>query len=292
MRSVLLFALLAACGTPVVQPLSEAKKLEPTKAVPKDSKTPVTAPEPPAATRPASPDPAAEIPFKRPGDAASQRDDLTFWGWSNDSARYAFEVRDHGPGATVCEGSYTLYIVDAARDTFAEGTPLKVEHKNKGDDDKCDPPDLGAEMEKQRPALLERHGIVITNQRAPILPSRVGSTTGTDKIPAWALQLGPDTLLRAELEVLHGGRDKAGEPGGAYRLTLKHGADEPKVLEPGQRRRPFVWNYDLDTGLAFLAPDGRHLAILVAMTQLSFEGDRHTYMSNGVALPPAWVPGA
>ncbi len=285
-RPVLLLALLAGCGLPEVQPINEVKKLEPTKAVPKDSKadTKTDRSAPP-------PSPAPETgPFKRLGDAAQQRDDLTFWGWSTDNTRYAFEVHDHGPGAMGCEGSYTLFVVDATRDAFVDGTPLKVEHKNKGDDH-CDPPDLAAEMERQRPAALQQHGIDVTNQRQPILPRRISTTTGREKHPAWLFQLGPGTQLRAELEVLHGGRDKAGEPGGAYRLTL-FGGDEQKVIEPGERRRPFVWNYSLDDGMAFLAPDGRHLAILVGTTQLSFEGDRHSVMSNAVALPPAWIPGA
>ncbi len=295
MRPVLLLALLAGCGLPVVHTINEAKKLEPEKAGPKDSKetkdskdakaAPETAPPVP------SPAPRADIPFKKNGEAASQRDDFTFWGWSADNTRYAFELHDHGPGATTCEGSYTLYVVDAARDAYVTGTPLVVEHKRK-EDDVCDPPDLAAEIEKLRPAALAQHGIVVDNQRPPSLPRRVSTSTGREKHPAWILTLGPGSQLRAELENRHGGRDKAGEPGGAYRLTLTRDGESPKVIEPGERRRPFVWHYDLDGGLVFLAPDGRHLALFVATTRLSFEGDRHSLMSNAVALPSTWIPGA
>lgn len=290
MRPALLLALLTGCGLPVVHSINEVKKLEPEKAVPKDSKPkPATDAAPPPSEP--SPAPAPDVPFRRLGDAAGQRDDFTFWGWSADNTRYAFELHDHGPGATACEGSYTLYIVDATRDAFVDGTPLKVEHKTRGDDN-CDPPDLAAAIASQRPAVLEQHGIVVDNQRPPGLPRRVATTTGREKFPAWIITLGPGAQLRAELEVLHGGREQAGEPGAAYRLSLTRDAAAPKVVEPSKRRRPFIWHYDLDGGLVFLAPDGRHVALFVATTQLSFEGDRHSLMTNAVALPAAWIPGA
>ena len=40
--------------------------------------------------------------------------------------------------------------------------------------------------------------------------------------------------------------------------------------------------------VAFVGPDGRHLAILLGTAQRSFEGDRHSYMSNGLKLPDGW----
>lgn len=294
MRPVLLLALLPACGAPVVHTIAEAKRLEPEKAVPKDSKD--SKPARPSSSFPETtppPSPAARTgPFRRPGAAAGQTDDFTFWGWSDDNQRYAFEVHDHGPGATLCEGSYTLFVVDAARDAFVAGTPLKVEHRTKGDEAPCDPPDLAAEMLRQVPPVLVANGINAGNQRPPIEPTRIATTTGLEKHPAWQIELAPDVRLRAEIEVRHGGREQAGEPGGAYRLTLQRDGAEPLVVEKGERRRPFVWNYSLDGGLAFLAPDGRRVAIFVATTQLSYEGDRHSWISNGVTLPPTWIPGA
>ncbi|MBL9107008.1 MAG: DUF2259 domain-containing protein [Myxococcales bacterium] len=280
MRRLVLLASIAGCGAPDVQPLNEAKRLEPEKSVPKDSKAktdPKPAPAPP---------PAPSGPYTRAGDKTTQTDDFTFWGWSSDNSRFAFEVHDHGPGARGCEGSYTLYVVDAAADKFADGTPLKVEHKTKADDD-CDPPDLGAEMARLRPAALTQHGIDPANQSPPVVPTPVTTTTGREKSPSWTLLLG-GAPVTAELAVLHGGREAAGEPGAAYRLTLRRDKTQ-KVVEPGTRRRPFVWNYSLDRGLAFVAPDGRHLALFVATTQLSFEGDRHSVMSNGLAVPPEWA---
>jgi predicted secreted protein len=284
-RAALALALLAACGAPVVQPLSEAKRREPDKAVPKDSKADAT----PAEPAPPPPPRANDRPWTRPGDAATQTDDLTFWGWSRDGQRYAFEVHDHGPGAARCEGKYVLYVVDATRDAFVDGTPLEIKHRSPGDE-RCDPPDLESEIERHRPELLHRHGIVVGHLRQPALPARVTTTTGAEKHPAWTLALGAGAPVRAEVETIGGGRDRAGDPGAAFKLTLTRGDDPPLALEKGERKRPFVWAYGLDGGAAFVSPDGGHLAVITAVTQLSFEGDRHTFMSNGAALPAAWRP--
>lgn len=280
LASGLALALLAACGVPEVQPLDEAKRLEPTKAVPKDSKTepaPTPAPSPAPAPAPAT------GPYTVAGDRAQQRDELTFWGFSADGRRYAFETYYYGPGATVCEGLATLYVVDAATDTFAEGSPIEIKHRDP-EADRCEPPDLKAEMARHRDELLHRHNIVIGNQGPAIVPTRAAGPK-----PSWLLNL-PGGPLNAELEVLFGGRDKAGEPGAAYTLTLRGPGDLVTVVEAGKRRRPFIWDYSLEGGVAFLSPDRQHLAIVLTSKQLSFEGDRHSYMSNGLKTPAAPNP--
>ena len=271
-----------ACGAPVVQPLAEAKRLEPTKAVPKDSK--IEAPPEPEPTPPPAPEAG---PYTRQGDRAQQRDELTFWGFSADGRRYAFETYYYGPGAAECEGLASLYVVDADTDTFAEGSPLEIKHREP-DADRCDPPDLKAEMSRHRDELLHRHAIVIGNQGPAITPNR-DSTSSRAAAPIWTLLL-PDGPLRAELAALFGGRENAGEPGAAYTLTLRGPGDTTTVVEDGKRRRPFVWDYSLDGGVAFLAPDGKHLAIVLTTKQLSFEGDRHSYLSNGIKPPAASNP--
>jgi len=277
----LALALLAACGAPDVQPLEQAKRLEPTKTVPKDSKptpAPIPAPEPVVV-----PESGA---YTRPGDRASQRDELTFWGFSPDGRHYAFETYYYGPGAAECEGLATLHVVDADTDTYAEGTPLEIKHRDPGAD-RCDPPDIKAEMERHRAEMLHRHGILTGNQGAPIIPTLDITTRGVS--PSWTLML-PDGPLRAELAVLHGGRENAGEPGAAYTLTLHGAAGTKTLVEDGKRRRPFVWDYSLDGGVAFLSPDRKHLAIVLTTKQLSFEGDRHSYLSNGLKTPAPLNP--
>ncbi len=279
----LALALVAACGAPDVQPLHEAKRLEPTKAVPKDSKTspPTSTPEPtPEPTPTPAPTPAAYV---RPGDRATQRDELTFWGFSTDGQRYAFETYYYGPGAAECEGVATLYVVDADTDTFAAGTPHEIKHRQP-DAERCDPPDIKAEMSRHRDELFHKHDIVVGNQGAPIVPVR--ESGGPGKAPTWTIALPGGPSLRAELSVQHGGRDKAGDPGAAYTLTLAAGGAAPAlVVEPGKRRRPFVWDYSLEDGVVFVGPDGKHLAIVLTTLQLSFEGDRRSFMSNGIKTP-------
>jgi len=271
-----------ACGAPVVQPLDEAKRPEPPRAVKdaKDSKD--SKDKTPAAAEPEPAKPAE--PYLRAGDPKDQRDELRFWGFSDDGTRYAFETYNHGPGAASCEGEASLFVVDADKDAFVDGAPLVLKHKQP-DAARCDPPDLRAEMDRHREQLLHRHGIVIGNQGPAIVPAPAVNEKGKARASTIALPSG--TSLRAEVEVIGGDRDKA-ERGAAYKLTLIREGQPPKVLEPGERRRPFIWDYNLDEGVVFVGPDGRHLAIVLGTAQLSFEGDRHGYMSNGLKLPDGW----
>lgn len=274
-RVLLALALLAACGAPELQPLHEAKRREPDKV-----KTP---PEPEPEAPPAPP----PEPYSRPGDPATQRDELRFWGFSADGLRYAFETFDAGPGAVKCEGEASLFIVDSERDTFVDGLPLILKHKQP-DAERCDPPDLHAELARHRDELFHRHGIVVGNQGPAIVPRPAVTTRGTGR--ASTIDLPSGKQLRAELEVKDGDREKVGERGAAYRLTLAVDGDPaPRIVEDGERHRPWIWDYDLDQGLAFIGPDGHHMAILLGTTRRSFEGDRHSYMSNGLRLDDAWL---
>ncbi len=289
-RPILLtLALLTACGAPVVQPLEEAKRREPDSTAPKpktadkagDKTTPASTPE---SAEPAAPAPVAE-PYARAGDPKDQRDELRFWGFSADGTRYAFETFYAGPGATTCEGQASLFIVDADSDSFVAGSPLVLKHKQP-DAERCDPPDLRAEMDRHREQLLHRHGIVTGNQGPAIVPAPAVNTKGTARASTVALPAG--STLRAEIQVIDGDREKVGERGAAYKLSLIKEGQAPKVIEPGTRRRPFMWDYNLDEGVVFVGPDGRHLAIVLGTAQRSFEGDRHSYMSNAVKLPDGW----
>jgi hypothetical protein len=274
-RVALVLVLLTACGAPELQPLHEAKKREADKPPP--TPTPPPAPEP-------EPEPE---PFRRAGDPKQQRDLLQFWGFSADGLRYAFETYDHGPGAVKCEGEASLFIVDAEQDSFVDGLPLILKHKQP-DAERCDPPDLRAELDRHRDELFHRHGIIVGNQGPAIVPRPAVTTSGSGR--SSTLDLPSGKQLRAQLEVLDGDREKVGERGAAYRLTLAADGDPaPRIVEPGERRRPWIWDYDLDQGLAFIGPDGHHMALLLATTRRSFEGDRHSYMSNGLRLDDSWL---
>ena len=275
-RVALALVLLAACGAPDLQPLHEAKRREPDKA-----------PGKPDTPEPDAPPPPPPEPYSRAGDPAEQRDELRFWRFSADGQRYAFETFDSGPGAVKCEGEASLFIVDAGRDAFVDGLPLVLKHRQP-DAERCDPPDLRAELSRHRDELFHRHGIIVGNQGPAIVPRPAVTIEGTAR--ASTIDLRSGTQLRAEIEVLDGDREKVGERGAAYRLTLTADGDAaPRVVESGERRRPWIWDYNLDEGLAFIGPDGHHMALLLGTARRSFEGDRHSYMSNGLRLDDSWL---
>lgn len=279
---------LAACTAP--SPEKTAPTPDPGKP-PVQEAPPQATPPKEAPTEP--PAPAAKLlgePFERAGDVAKQVDALTVWGWSKDGRYFAFETNYGGPGATTCEGELDLFIVDADTDTFAEGGRLTIKHKNP-EAARCDPPDLKAAMAAQRPDILKKYDIEPGHLTAPVEFVAAGGEPPALKRYTLALPAGGSAT--AELTVLFGGRDavldKNNKPqGAAFRLTLQRDKEEPVTLEKGERRRPFVWDYDLGKGLAFFSPDRKHAAVLTATIQLSFEGDRTSYMASGFRLPPGW----
>lgn len=265
--------LAAACSTPdapAARPSSRAQQAAPTE---------------PTAYCPTPGTPAA--PYVRAGDRHQQRDDLTVWGWSRDGRRFAYETFDAGPGAATCEGLVRLLIVDADTGTLApDGLhELRPTHP---DQEPCDPPDLRAAMAAARPAILQRHGIDVGHLLPPAEP--LAAPAPRPGVSAHAILLPSGTTATATLEVLNGGdRERAfqGE-GAAFKLELAVPGQPPLVLESGGSPHPYLWNFDLDRGLVFVSPDGTHLALLIATTQVSFEGDRTSYIARAFRIPPNW----
>jgi hypothetical protein len=252
-----------------------------------------TAPAPSPPVEPATPAPHPEPappvvgkPFHRPGDRADQLDGLTFWGFSKDGRYFAFETAYAGPGATVCEGQVDLFIVDADTDSFPPDGHIEIRPKH-ADIEPCDPPDLQAAMDAQRPVLLRKYGIEPGHLLPPAEPLAAGEPR--PGVERYKLPLPSGGTGIAELEVLDGGRETAHEgKGAAFKLSVTVGEAPPLLIEPGQRRRPYIWDYDFGRGLAFYSPDRSHAALLTATIQLSFEGDRTSYLANGIVLPASW----
>lgn len=244
-----------------------------------------------AAAKPAEPSPAPVVapapspvvgaPYHRTGDRGRQVDALTFWGWSRDGRYFAFETAYAGPGAAACEGQIDLFVVDADTDTIARDGHLEVHHADP-DGEPCDPPDLQATMDAARPALLRRYGVEPGHLRAPIEPRPAAASDGK----RYTLALPSGRVVEATLSVRHGGRDVAHEGGASFTLELAAAGGPPLLVEPGQRRRPFVWDYAL--GPLFVSPDGGHAALLVRTTRLSFEGDRTSAMATSFVVPAGW----
>lgn len=251
----------------------------------------VPADEPRVADAPgcaAAPPATLGAPYQQPGDPRHQVDALTVWGWSPDGRHLAIETFDAGPGAATCEGAARLFVVEADSDTLVPGGYTEVRPKHP-DQEPCDPPDLRAALAPERTALLKRYNIEVGHLLAPAEPLPApGESADPDK-KSYAILLPSGRTATAILEVLDGDRERAFEArGSGFKLDLRVPGRPPLQLEPGVRRRPYVWNYDLDRGLVFTSPDGTHMAILIATTEISFEGDRTSWTATAFRIPSGW----
>ena len=255
--------------------------------------SPGVSPAPSATPEPAAPSPPPPpAPTVEPGDpfhqattrkASSTYDGFTFWGWSADGLHYAFETADPGAGAVECEGRYDLFVVDARTDKYADGGHVSLKHNEpEPSDGVCTPRDLAGAWPARRDPVLDKHGIVRGALQGPVAYQAVDDSGSLWQVatPKGPLQLGfsVDTPGRDGVMMTPGA-------GASYTLKYRHPGGEWTVLEPGTRTRETVHAYSLGDGFAFFSPDGAHGALFVSRTHLSFEGDRVTYMSNGLRVP-------
>jgi hypothetical protein len=212
-------------------------------------------------------------------------EDVVFWGWSEDGARFAFETWMPGEGGADCDMRYELYVVDVAGDRYADGGHLTGTHSSpEGGPNGCDPPDLGAAVAPKREAHLSKFGILVGLGAKPIEFEKKDAENYEIRLPE-----SPARSLGVHFRVASDGRDAAFDSpdgGAAYELRLSPDGGAPWTVEAGTRRRPMVWDYSLLPGRAFLSPDGRNLALLLARAHVAYEGDRLGWMANGVRLPP------
>ena len=273
MRAATGLLALAACTAAGPAPRAGSRPAAEVVAAPGPTTAATTAVTPPAAA-------TRGEPFRREGDVAAQVDALTFWGFSADGQRFAFETFYAGPGGARCEGEVDLFVVDVARDAYVPGGHVEIKHRDP-EGEPCDPPDLRAAMEARRAGLLEAQGIVVGAFAPPAAPIPIGD----DRVDIFLVDLARGRTGSLDIDVLDGGRERAHEGAGAgFKLTLTVGG-RSIVVEPGARRRPYVWDYDPGRGLVFVSPDGRNAAFLTATIALSYEGDRTSFMANGVRLP-------
>ncbi len=199
-------------------------------------------------------------------------DRFTFWGWSSDGARFAFETYMPGEGGVSCDMVHDVFVVDARTDDFAAEGRLSVGYDwPEGGPNGCQPPDLKGRVAVERPGFLAGHGITVGRLLAPE-----------------AMEAADQGFVASgesfTFEVLHGTDDAYGEAaaqGAAYRLVRTTGGLD-QVLEPGTRRRSYVLDYA--PAWLFRSPDGVHAAVVVKREHSAFEGTRWSYMANGFAL--------
>ncbi len=278
MRYLALLLLLAACdpADPVPDPPPEATPAATPEATP--AATPAATPLPtPEAT------PALRAPYHRASarKGTSTYDAFTFWGWSADGHFYAFETFDPGPGATECEGRYDLFIIDARSDKYADGGHVRLQHEEpEPASGVCSPKDLASAWPSKRDGALKKAGIVRGALRGPVTYQAV------DEGGLWEVAT-PTGPIQVSFAVDTPGREGVmSSPGAGAAYTLKvRRTGEWIVVEPGTRRRETVHNYALLDAFAFFSPSGAHAALFVSRTHLSFEGDRITFMSNGIPVP-------
>lgn len=235
-------------------------------------KEPAAAPAPPPTTTAAVKSGAPWTLDRSRSTPPNIPDALTFFGWSADGRRYAFQIDVEAEGAD-CSDEHHLYVVDAVTDRFVDQITAKREQPEGGADG-CVPPDLNAVLDEQRPAVLERHGVVVGNFVPPVRP--------TKRADDWSVRWADGATSTIGFEVRHTTDDPYGpeaERGAAYRLTV-----DGRVVEPGTRRRAGVLRYGLDDGFVFEAPAGAFAAIFVQRFVRAFEGARPSWMSNGLAI--------
>ena len=206
-------------------------------------------------------------------------DRFTFWGWSADGLRYAFEIYRAGEGAIECDMKYEVFVVDAETDRFVQDGKLVVAHESPepGPSGVCVPRELEPLLEEQRAALFETHGIVAGNLSPPVeVKDRGGS---------YSFETPAGKAVPLVFRILHEPPESMGpeaEAGAAYYLALSP-SEGKLVVEAGRTRRPYVLSYK--PKLVFFSPAGRHAAMVVGRTHTAFEGTRDSWMTNGVALP-------
>ena len=208
-------------------------------------------------------------------------DALTFWGWSEDGSKYAFEVVYSGAGGASCEGRFQLFVVDAQTDKFDADGVLTVEHdEHEPENGQCTPADLSAVMDEKRPGHLEAHNITVGNVVTP------SSYTAQER-NRWSVETPTGTAITVAFSVVGGGRDHVMESGkgAAYRLRYIDSFGKWNSIESGKHHRQIVWDYDVSSSPVFFSPNGTHVAFFLQRSELDFEGNRITWMSNGAPLP-------
>jgi hypothetical protein len=142
--------------------------------------------------------------------AQSMRDSFTFWGWSADGHRFAYETYSFSGGEpNDCEEQAVLTVYDTTNDRPAPGGVLRVASGPRDAAGGCQVADVRAALAKQRGELLHRFAIVT---RSPE-PATFDEAARGD----WTVALGGRMAAHARLDV-----DAAESRAGlAYRLTLR-----------------------------------------------------------------------
>ena len=197
-----------------------------------------------------------------------QGDGLTFWGWSPDGRRFAYETWADGGGLPLdCYDEATLTVRDADRDRPVADGVLRSVTKPGVDRDHCVNPDVRATLASQRPAALGRHQVVARAARPLGFDVAAGGNRGSLTLPS-------GHVLRADLA---GHAVDAGvvaahpdRPACSYRLTLAVDGAVVRTVDAGPW--PGALRTALDDARVFVAPSARFAAICLPVSYAAHHG--------------------
>lgn len=244
---------------------------------------PDIAPETPATpetpTNPETPaTPEAGEPYVRPladYDMEKYVDGFTFWGWSADGSRYAYETHRGNQGAIECDAGAELTVVDATTDRYAEGGQLEVKATTEVfvEGEACTIEDVLKLLDAQREAHLAKFGIV-----EGLATTAIPLTEGDG---GWRFSTPDGANYTLTLEVSGPGWDDP-SVGAGFTGTLSKQGGGSVVFEDGSTKRPFHFDYTPD--LVFLSPSGQRAALVTTKVRMAFEAKRHQPMTSAVDL--------
>ena len=231
--------------------------------------------EPAADPGPEAPPPAGVFELAPEQAVAKVADRFVLWGWSGDSERYAFSTYSPGQGGRACDDSVEFFVVDAGRDAFVKGAYAEHAYGPEGDE-VCPEPHPHRAHDEALPARLAEHGIIEgqVGTRLALAPAGEGR---------WSVAL-PGGTGELAFWVTGDARPAEGQEGNGYRAVLSLGGEQ-LVVEPGTRRRDWIWDYAPQA--LFLAPDGAHGLLVVERQGMGYEATHFTFMTNGFVLPEA-----
>jgi len=276
---ILLSILLTGCDSDAPTPPTAAPKPpEPQSPEPQSAEATAT---PPAETDAPAESSAAHAgaPFVQPVDELGRVDGLTFWGWSADSQHFAFQTYYPGTGGRSCDQVATLHIVSAATDRYA-APPITTRYPAI-ESDVCTGPSPEEALAMLRPNALAQWDISGEHYIAPL-----HNTEGSDD---WLVEPASGPWFRLTLAQTGKGNDGDAIANGGFRLEMHEigHAGMPKVIESGERTREGLFDYQ--AAMVFPAPDDSHVAIIMKMARVDYEGDSYGFMSSGTTRIPDMV---
>jgi len=206
-------------------------------------------------------------------------DSFTFWGWSEDGQRFAYETYSFSGGEpTDCSEAAVLIVYDAVHDRVAPDGTLRVESGAGDDKGHCRIPDVQAALATRRSEYLRRQHII----ERLVLPGRF--ETGQDG--GWTVSLRSGHTARARLRADDLDRADVRQDttrlGASYRLVLTVEGAEPKEVSTGPRAGAL--HFEFDDAIAFTDPKRQFVALCVPVTYAVAHGTWSHWDCHGLPL--------